>query len=277
MALRSTSTQNDRQAALAEFQSQYQIAPNAEGMIRANSLQWTLALREASLLSVNEDETAALDYDDLEEMTTVTGATVGDIGRVVDATVRGNAIVVLIEDDKGRITKEVVPANGSYVAPREPAHMVAAREQAAQDVRLDALAAELRADFASQMDDLRAEFEQNTAGPAVAEHQEQAAEAVAEAREKAEEQAEEERKAAEKKPSGSSSGGSSSGSEAGSGSDSGQGGTSGGSSGGSGSGSGAKPSGQGGTGGGSRSGGSGGGKPGGGKPSGGKPSGGKAS
>ena len=187
-------TQADRQAAIAEFRQSYGFSPNVEELIRANNLALSQATTEASLLPVDQEATAELDYGDLEGKTTVGGITPSDAGKVVAAAVRGDAIIVVIETPDGRKFKDVIPANDRYTAPKEPAAAVLARAQQEQDAEVARRVQELRDEMAVEIAKLRAELAAKQ-GEEIAKAQEEAGEkvtAAAEEAEKAEAEAEEE-------------------------------------------------------------------------------------
>lgn len=151
--------QNDRQAAIEEFRQNYRISPNAEELIAANNASYSAALREASLTPLDEKATAELDVDKLASKTTVSGSKVSDLGEPMSAAVRGNAIVVVVKRDDGRLVKEVVPANDKYVAPRETPSEAMANAQVLTTAELTEEVFKLRQELAAELAELRREKE----------------------------------------------------------------------------------------------------------------------
>jgi hypothetical protein len=194
MADEQTLTQNDRQAAIQEFRQSYGVSPNVESLIRANSLALSQAVREASYLPIDHKATDELSLDELSGKTTVGGSSVGDLGTVVAAAQRGHAIVVVIQDKTGRLIKDVIPADDSYVAPKEPAAMAAARAQQEADSEIDRRVQELRDDMAVQIAELRQQINAQQ-GEEIAKLQEESGEKVQQAAQAAEEAAQEEQQA----------------------------------------------------------------------------------
>lgn len=163
MAKAGTVTQNDRLAAIEEFRREYNISPNAEQLIAANNSQLSAATREAQLLGIDHVATAELDMEWLAGQTTVSGTKVSDLGTLLAAAVRGNAISVVVELPDGRTYKDVVPYSDDYVAPREPAHLAAAREQARADADTQVEIARLREEMAADLAEHKASLEAQVA------------------------------------------------------------------------------------------------------------------
>ena len=178
-------SQSDRQAAVQEFQEHHALRPNAEELISANSAGFSSALRAAQYESIDAEATDELDLEEIGGMTTVSGQTVSDVGKPVGASVRGNAIVVLVIQPDGRSTKLVVPANDDYEAPVETPAEAAQQAIALSNVELTKQVQELRDEMAAELAELRAEREAAT-GEAVTAAQEEMAEKAAAAAEEAE-------------------------------------------------------------------------------------------
>ena len=180
-----TLSQADRQAAIAEFRQSYGFSPNVEELVRANNLATTQAVREASLLPADQAATDELDLADLEGKTTVSGITPSEVGKVIAAAQRGDAIVVVVEMADGRTLKDVIPASDSYTAPQEPAAVVAARAQQSADAEMAARVQELREEMAVELAKLRTEMEVKQ-GEEITKLQEESGEKVTAAVEEAE-------------------------------------------------------------------------------------------
>lgn len=161
--------------AAAEFRKRHGVLNsdipigNAEALQRAFRASQSRAVSKASLLPIDNAATADLDLDELE------GKLDGDTLHA--AAVRGNAIVVVAEDENGRVYKTVLPANDRYKAPDEPGD---AAEAAASNAELafQAQVASLRAEFEAELEKVRAEL------------QEKLSEKVSDAREQTQSQAE---------------------------------------------------------------------------------------
>lgn len=123
---------------------------NAEALIRAHAVSQSRAVQKASLLSIDNEATANLDLDDLADKV---GAT------VLSAAVRGNAIVVVAEDENGRTFKDVLPANDRYVPPAEDAADAAAREMSQAELDFQAEVARLRQEQEAELAKMRAEMQ----------------------------------------------------------------------------------------------------------------------
>ena len=178
-------SQSDRQAAVEEFQQHHALRPNAEELISANGAGFSSALRAAQYESIDADATDELDLDDVGGMTAVSGQKVSDVGKPVGASVRGNAIVVLVVQPDGRSTKLVVPASDDYEAPVETPAEASQRAIALSNVELTKQVQELRDEMAAELAELRAEREAET-GEAIIAAQEELAEKAAAAAEEAE-------------------------------------------------------------------------------------------
>jgi hypothetical protein len=103
---------NDSRAAAAEFRGQYGVMGNAEDLIEANRAAYDAELRTASLRNRNDEATKALDLDAVDKK--VEG------GTVLDAAVRGDRIVAVVETESGHTYKQVLPAQGLVEGARKP-------------------------------------------------------------------------------------------------------------------------------------------------------------
>jgi uncharacterized membrane protein YgcG len=187
-----TLSQNDRLEAVREFRERYNFSPNAEELIAANNAQFSRAATEAGLMPIDHNATAELDLDKLQKETlVVAGVKASEIGEVVSAAVRGNAISVVVQMPDGRIHKDVVPANDRYVAPRETPAEAASRQMAITNTEMLAEIDRMREETAAELANIRLESEQKLA-EAIERLQQEQADAVGDAvkdAEKAQEQA----------------------------------------------------------------------------------------
>jgi hypothetical protein len=94
--------------------NQYGIHPNAEAMIRAHKAAIDPALTHANLIERNDDETAKV-REDLAGVAKKLGL---KGGTVLDAAVRGHALIALWQPDNGPIRKVVGAYDEKYEPPK---------------------------------------------------------------------------------------------------------------------------------------------------------------
>jgi hypothetical protein len=171
--------QEDAAATAAEFTGQYGIHPNAEALLLAHQAAQDPALEAASRKPVDDEATKELDLSSIEP----SGG-----GKVLDAVVRGNAVVYVAQGPDGRTYKGFEPREG-YEAPAEDPSAAGLRAGSKAEMEMARLTAIANTNIEAKVAEFRAEL------------QEQAAEQLASAREEvqseAEEAAEEAQKAAE--------------------------------------------------------------------------------
>lgn len=96
---------SDADAAGAELQARTGVAPNAEQMIKANQQRWPAELKAASKRAVDQAATDEIDQSAAQ-------ALLEGEGTVVSWAVRGPFVVLVYEDDRGRLHKTVVAREG---------------------------------------------------------------------------------------------------------------------------------------------------------------------
>lgn len=185
---------NDAAAAAAEFRGQYGLTGNAEDLIQANRSAYPAELRAASLLPVNEPATNELDLEGLGGKLDI-----GDESRVLDAAVRGDQVIAVVETQSGHIYKQVlstddagvdlgqVPRGMRYHTPRnieDPAF-----ESIQAQVRVNQIIAQARVEAEQIIQDAREQAQQEAA--------EKAQSAIQEAQEEAQQEAEQQAQEAE--------------------------------------------------------------------------------
>lgn len=168
-------------AAYAQFQGEFGIHGNAEDLIEAHRRAQNPALRAASLLQVNADATEEA-KGDLKGAAKKLG--LSDDATLVDVTVRGHALIGVVEYPNGVHGKVVGGWDDDYappaMTPAEASDAAAAERTAALDREI----ANLRADYAEQFADATAEHQQKMAEE-IAKIRESAEKEIAKVREKA--------------------------------------------------------------------------------------------
>jgi peptidoglycan DL-endopeptidase RipA len=172
-------------AARAEFTGQYGMHPNAEALVLAHQSSLDPAIEAASLKPVDAEATKELDLSSVEPE-------LG--GKVLDAVVRGNAIVYVAEDADGRTYKGLQPTEG-YEAPKTDPGGEAARAASKAAAKMARLSANANANIEAKVAEYRAELQQQAA-EALAEASEETQSEAQQAAEEAAEQAEAEAKEA---------------------------------------------------------------------------------
>jgi hypothetical protein len=140
----------------AGIQTQYGEFQNAEGLIQAHKSGIDPALTRALLSPVDLEATTEANESlkdtagefDLEEGQTL-----------VSAAVRGNALVGVVENEDGSLSKVVTGANEDYEPPKLTPVEAAAAAQADYDRKLAAEAARLRQENELQIAEMRADLE----------------------------------------------------------------------------------------------------------------------
>jgi len=136
-------------AATAEFQGQYGIHPNAEALLLAHQASLDPALQAALMRPVDAEATAELELSEIE-------AERG--GKVIDAAVRGDAIVYVAEGSDGQLYKAVTPANENYSPPVGSATDAAARAATRTEAEMGRAAQVVNANIAAKLEERRAEL-----------------------------------------------------------------------------------------------------------------------
>ena len=137
-------------------QTQYGEFQNAEELIRAHSASQDPALRRALLAPVDLEATEEV-KGDLKAAAGKFDLAEGE--KVVDAAVRGNALVAVIDAGNGQLYKAVTGANDDYEAPAVTPAEAAATAQADADRKLQAEAAKLRQENELEIAEMRADLE----------------------------------------------------------------------------------------------------------------------
>lgn len=177
---------NDASAATQEFVGQYGVHPNAEALVNAHRAASDPALERAQMTAIDAEKTAELDLSEIE-------AEQG--GEVLDAAVRGNAIVYVAEGEDGRTYKGILPHSDKYKAPAGSAQANAERAALQGDVELARKGAEIQAKIDAEVEEARAAASEKY-GQELQEFQQEQAEKAAEAAEVAQAEAEEAEKGA---------------------------------------------------------------------------------
>jgi hypothetical protein len=140
----------------AGITSQYGEFQNAEDLIRAQRTNVDPALNRASLSPIDVEATAEA-KEDIEAATADLELAEGE--KVVDVAVRGNALIAVIEDARGGLSKAVTGANDKYEPPVLSPAEAATAAQADYDRKLAAEAARLRQENELQIAEMRADLE----------------------------------------------------------------------------------------------------------------------
>jgi hypothetical protein len=138
----------------ANTMSQYGIHSNAEEMIADHRARLDPALSKASLMAINEEETAKAN-EDLDAVGKKFD--VGDDEIVLGATVRGNAVIAVIEDANGFTRKELAGWTDDYKAPKLTAQEKAVRAQWEKDNLVRQETTRLRAEADAKIAEVEAE------------------------------------------------------------------------------------------------------------------------
>lgn len=172
--------------ALAALQGEFGIHSDAESLIEAHRRAQNPALRAASLLQVDADATEEAKKD-LKGSAKKLG--LDDDAVLTDVTVRGHALIGVVEFPNGAAHKVVGGWDDDYTEPRMTPAEAADAAAAQREAALDREVANLRQDFAEKFADLQNEH-QTELSEAIAKIRESAEKEIAKVRDKAETKAE---------------------------------------------------------------------------------------
>jgi hypothetical protein len=136
--------------------AQYGVHPNAEALIESHRASQNPALQKTALLPVDADAT--------EEAKSDLKAAAGKLdvpeeAELVDVTVRGNALVGVVQHPNGELEKVIGGWTDDWEAKLTPEQKVQ-QAQAESERHVQSEVARLQADFAQQLDDAKAELQQ---------------------------------------------------------------------------------------------------------------------
>lgn len=160
-----------------DTETQYGIYPNADEMIRHHRGSIDPALTRAGLLQQDDEATEKV-REDLDAAAKKFG--LADDDQILDAAVRGNALVVVYEDADGWTHKAVTGYNDKYRPPTLTPAEEAIQAEAKRDRLVRSETARLQADADARIAEARAEADARVSAE-VAEIQAAAQEDVAKA------------------------------------------------------------------------------------------------
>lgn len=132
-------------------QGQYGVHPNAEALIEAHRATMDPALQKASLLAPDAEQTFEA-KSDMKAAAKKLGVKDGE-GEIVDVSVRGNALIGVVEYPDGTVGKVVGGWTDDYTPPRLTPEQAEASARAQADAEQSRAIQRLEVEFQSKLQD----------------------------------------------------------------------------------------------------------------------------